>query len=103
MILITLTETNKKFASLTVKGHANSGEYGKDLVCSAVSAVIIGGINALKNPNDFEIKLESGFVEINAKNIVSSENQIVINTMMIQLETIEESEPKRIKIVKKGK
>ena len=37
-----------EFVSLHSVGHANSGDYGKDIVCAAISAVILGGINALK-------------------------------------------------------
>jgi uncharacterized protein YsxB (DUF464 family) len=51
MITILLKETDGHFVSLEAKGHANSAPYGADLVCAAVSAVILGGFNALTKKN----------------------------------------------------
>jgi uncharacterized protein YsxB (DUF464 family) len=48
MISIVLKETDGHFVSLEAKGHANTAPYGADLVCAAVSAVLLGGFNALK-------------------------------------------------------
>jgi uncharacterized protein YsxB (DUF464 family) len=42
-----------------VKGHANSGAYGHDLVCAAVSAVVTGACNAIETSEDFQIKIDS--------------------------------------------
>ncbi len=33
--------------NLKISGHANSGEYGKDLVCAGVSTASIGALNML--------------------------------------------------------
>ena len=45
MIRVKVTYQKEIVTSLTVSGHANSGEYGKDLVCAGVSAVVVGGLN----------------------------------------------------------
>ena len=60
MIKITASRNNGKITSLTVKGHANSAPHGEDLVCAAVSSILVGGCNALKEPNCFAIKLNEG-------------------------------------------
>ncbi|AXX64326.1 ribosomal-processing cysteine protease Prp [Bombilactobacillus bombi] len=36
-------------SSFKITGHAQSGPYGQDIVCSAVSAVSIGTINSLQD------------------------------------------------------
>ena len=56
MIKVEVEYKGKGFHSLLIKGHANTGDYGKDLVCAGVSAVSIGAMNALSDPeDDFEI------------------------------------------------
>ena len=60
MIKITASRNNGRITNLTVKGHANSAPHGEDLVCAAVSSILVGGCNALKEPNCFAIKLDSG-------------------------------------------
>ena len=56
MIKIVLTYKDNKIDALEIKGHANSAEYGKDLVCAAVSAISVGGLNALAILKDKNIK-----------------------------------------------
>ena len=90
MIKIKISKTDTKFNSLEVKGHANSAEYGKDLVCAATSAVVIGGINNIENPKGFEIEVKSGYVKLEAIEEVSAHDAIVIETIICGLKTIQE-------------
>ena len=53
MIKIEIARTDGKIKSLSIKGHSNSAPKGEDIICSAVSAVSQGGLNALKNPKCF--------------------------------------------------
>ncbi|MFC4078373.1 ribosomal-processing cysteine protease Prp [Salinithrix halophila] len=47
MIQVTLyRDYQRKLQRLVVKGHAEFGEYGKDIVCAAVSGITIGLTNA---------------------------------------------------------
>jgi len=102
MIKITATRNNGKIVSLTVKGHANSAPKGEDLVCAAVSSVLVGGCNALTSPNCFAIKLDSGDASIVEKSIANKHDYEVLETMMIQFKTIEESNAKFLQIIEKG-
>ena len=102
MIRIECVRENSKIVYLSLKGHANSDEYGKDLVCAAVSAIITGGLNALHNPKSFEIKLYEGDVEVKAKNSVQEYDYDVLETILVQLKTVEEENAKYVKIVEKG-
>lgn len=81
-------------------GHAGFDSCGKDIVCSAISSVIVGGINALENIESFDIKIEPGNVKCIKKenSIITTNDNIVLRTIKIQLETIKESKPKNISI-----
>lgn len=41
MIKVQIKRNNKYITQIKIKGHAQFGEYGKDLVCAGVSAVAI--------------------------------------------------------------
>ena len=98
MIKVLINYEEKKFKSLEVKGHANSGPYGQDLVCAAVSAILTGGANNLENKKGFDIKLLEGEALIKAIDTVSSHDEVVLETMIVSLKTIEESYGKFIQI-----
>ena len=102
MIKITATRNNGKIVNLTVKGHANSAPHGEDLVCAAVSSILVGGCNALNQPDCFAIKLESGDASIVEKSIADKHDYEVLETMIIQFKTIEESSKKFLKVIEKG-
>lgn len=98
MIKVLIKKEENKFKSLEVKGHANSAPHGEDLVCAAVSAVVIGGLNSIKDYKNFNIELKEGYALLEAKDEVSSHDEIVIETIINSLKTIEEGNSKFIKI-----
>ena len=99
-ISVNVSFIGKDVKSLTVSGHANYDEYGKDIVCAGVSAVVTGGINALETEIK-NIEIINKENELGVKVINSNEKiQIILNTILIQLETIEYSYKKYIKIEK---
>ena len=104
MIRIRCQKENGKIINLSVKGHAESVTRGPDLICGSVSAVIFGGLNALENPKSVEIKKDedNGSVEVIAKSNVSNHDYQVLDVILIQLKSIEESYKKYIEVVEKG-
>ena len=96
-IVIKRDVNSQKIISIEVKGHANSAEYGKDLVCAAVSTVMTGGMNALKD-KEYDFKLEEGHIYVKALDIPSDYDSVVLKTMEVQLMTIEESNHKYVQI-----
>ncbi len=98
MIKVFVSETAKTITCIEVKGHANSDEEGKDLVCAAVSAVVTGCINALKDTKDFNVEAKTGYVKVEAKAQPSEHDAVVLETMVKSLETICEVNSDFIKI-----
>ena len=96
-IVIKTDESSKTITSIEVKGHANSDEYGKDLVCAAVSAIITGGANALEE-DIYDIELKEGNSYIKAKQIPGVNDAVVLRTIETQLKTVEEIEKRFVKI-----
>ena len=100
MIKITVRyQSTGEFLSLESLGHANSAPYGEDLVCAAVSGIILGGINALKD-DCYEVKADEnkGSLELCNLGKMSQHDTIVIETIVSQLQAIERDNPKFIRI-----
>lgn len=50
---------NGEYRELFCSGHAGYGEYGKDIVCAALSVLIINTLNALEELCSIRLKPES--------------------------------------------
>jgi len=97
-VLVKRNEQNGFISSIEVKGHADSAPRGKDLVCAAVSAIVTGGMNALTDKNNYSFLYESGHVIINSKSEVNYQDSVILNTIIIQLQSVKESNPEFIEI-----
>ena len=100
MIEVNYFENNSVISKLEISGHANFDKKGKDIVCSAVSAIGVGGINALTNIDKIEVVIKEGYILVNGSGLNNEYNQIVLKTMLTQLKTIEKSYSKYIKVSK---
>ena len=96
-IVVKTDESSQKITSIEVKGHSNKEAYGKDLVCAAVSAIVTGGFNALKD-KEYDFKLDEGHAYVKALDIPSDYDAVVLKTMLVQLQTIEEVERQFVRI-----
>lgn len=96
MVRVSILSKNEIVYGLEVKGHADFATSGQDLVCAGVSCIITGGFNALNKEDIESITLEEGYAKVILK--PESESLKVLNTIIIQLQTIQESYSKYIQI-----
>lgn len=89
---------NDKLFSIEIDGHSNFSNYGNDVVCAGISAIVFGSLNALSyyNLNDSRIIISESFIKINL--VDDLKIQTVAQTLLIQLQTVEQSYPDYIKI-----
>ena len=104
MISVNVSFIGNDIQLLTVSGHANFDEYGKDIVCAGVSAITVGGLNAVAKAynNDltkFKVEMSEGYTSLNVLDIEKPEVQTILETLEIQFKTIEETYSKYIKII----
>lgn len=59
MIRIEVKKQNRDIIGFEVKGHAGSDEYGKDIVCAAVSVLTINCINSIEKFTEDTFTTES--------------------------------------------
>ena len=48
MIKIKVKENNNKIEEISITGHAMYDDFGKDIVCSSVSSIVITTVNAIE-------------------------------------------------------
>lgn len=83
--------------SFTVKGHANYAKHGEDIVCAGVSAVTVGTVNAIEQLTGIELvcKMQDGFVSGGVPKLLESPQseqvQLLLESMIVSLKTIEDS------------
>ena len=104
MIRINVIIENKNIKKITFKGHANYDDYGKDIVCAAVSATYLCTANAILslNSNSIEITNKENLQVITVKefdNITIS----LLNNMINCLESLQKQYPKNINLDKEEK
>lgn len=86
-----------------ISGHANYDDYGKDIVCAAVSVLAqttISSIHELAELKGFEYKIDSGhtFIKIKPKNINGSA-QLLLKSFELGLMGIKQSYNNYINII----
>lgn len=97
MIKVKVEREQEALKKVTITGHAGYDDYGKDIVCSSVSSIVITTINGIIeiNPKYLTIIEEKDKMEI----IVKEQDEICIklmNNMISLLEELSKSYPKNI-------
>jgi uncharacterized protein len=104
MIYITINRTESgSIHSFVISGHAFFAERGKDIVCAGASAVSVGAINAVHALTGVtpEIEQGDGFLRCVVPELpdhVNEKVQLLLEGMIISLQTIEEEYGEHIKI-----
>ncbi|SFR97614.1 ribosomal-processing cysteine protease Prp [Anaeromicropila populeti] len=78
----------------SLHGHAGYAENGEDIVCSAVSVLVINTINSIETFTDDDFFVESeeedGWIGLEMTGTMSKETELLINSMLLGLKAIEE-------------
>ena len=100
MIKVEVCKEKDLYKKVSVLGHAMYDEYGKDIVCSAVSSIVtttVNGILALdKDSLNYEVNEKGLFITYISDN---NESQTLINNMVSLLKELEEKYPTNIKVM----
>lgn len=99
MIKVDIKTHNQVIKEIIVMGHAKFADYGKDIVCASVSAVVVTSINAILTLDEeaiyYEEKSNKLIIKINNDNQIT---QKLINNMLNLLEDIQNDYPQNITI-----
>jgi uncharacterized protein len=105
MISITINRSeSESIQSFIISGHAFFADRGKDIVCAGASAVAIGAINAVHAITGVTPEIEQGdgflrcVVPDKLPEDINEKVQLLLEGMIVSLQTIEEEYGEHIKI-----
>ena len=96
MIKVTIYKTGgHEYTGFDLAGHAGFDESGRDIVCAAVSALVINTINSIERFTDDETSCvsdeESGEISFRFSQVPSHDASLLLDSMVFGLEEIEEN------------
>lgn len=111
MIDAKIYRKDSRLFAFEVSGHANSGPYGYDLVCAAVSAITFGAVNAVSKLCKLELDIKQSpdggylYAEIpeSASDLQKDKASFLFESMLVSLETIEQEYSEFITITNHSK
>jgi hypothetical protein len=76
--------TDGDYVGFVLNGHAGSGDYGKDIVCAAISMLSINTVNSLEKFTEdaftCNADAEKGYIEVMAENGFSPEGELLMKS-----------------------
>lgn len=99
MINVKVNKENSKYKKITILGHAMYDEYGKDIVCSACSSIVITTVNGIlalnKGSLSYLVSKKGMSIDIKSNDETT---QILINNMVSLLKELEGNYPENIEV-----
>jgi len=98
MIKIKLLKKNNNYVKIIIKGHAMYDDFGKDIVCAAVSSTVITSVNACLSidENSLNYNDKEGLeIEVKKNDVVTYK---IIDNMISNLKELERVYPKNVQI-----
>lgn len=90
MIKAKVLKENGNYRSFSCKGHAGYEDAGKDVVCAAVSMLVINTANAIDSFTDNKIEAsDDGFIRWEFKNIPDEKGKLLMDSLVLGLKQVE--------------
>lgn len=102
MITVTVTKKDRSYREFISRGHAGYAEEGQDIICAAVSALVINTVNSLETltHDRISVKEKDGFVSFSFTEPVSEGGALLMDSLVLGLTEIENSYSKKYLKVK---
>ena len=99
MIKVEVVKEKDLYKKVSIIGHAMYADYGKDIVCSAVSSIVTTTINGCIALDKDSLSYEVNDKGVVISNIVGDNTNTLINNMVSLLRELEEKYPTNIKVM----
>lgn len=103
MIRITIYRSAEHgYRGFLCKGHAGYADSGEDIVCAAVSVLVINTVNSIEKFGNqaFACKTEqgSGIIDFRLKEDPSAETKLLLDSMVLGLTEVEKDHRQHLKL-----
>ena len=87
MITVTIHRNSEGYTGFCVVGHAGYAEEGYDIICSAVSALVVNAVNSIEafTEDRFSAREDHGIVELILEGTVSDKTALLLDSMILGL------------------
>ena len=93
MISVVITKHNDRYVSVALDGHAGYADAGQDIVCAAVSVLVINTFNSIERFTDDDFSCEAaedgGFMSMSFSEEVSDKSKLLLDSMLLGLDEIQ--------------
>ena len=91
MITVTVSRKNNSYISFVSEGHAGYAEEGYDIICAAVSVLVVNAVNSIETFTDdkFAAREDHGIVELLLEGRVSDKTTLLLDSMILGLRDIQ--------------
>ena len=93
MTSITIYRDREGYIGFSTHGHAGYAEYGEDIVCAGISALVLNAINSIEafTEDHFtaQAEEESGNIEFRIEGRPSAEAELLLESMVLGLKGIQ--------------
>ena len=102
MITVTVSKKSSSYTEFVSRGHAGYAEEGQDIICAAVSALIVNTVNSLERltKDRFDLDEKDGYVHIRFPEGLTAGGKLLMDSLVLGLTEIEKSYSKRYLKVK---
>ncbi len=107
MITVSIHKNSKgQLNGFHLEGHAGYAESGSDIVCAAVSALVITTMNSIEHFTsdtfDYQENEEDGMMDFRIVSTISERSELLLGSLILGLQGIEEEYGRKyIKIISK--
>ncbi|MDO4519601.1 MAG: ribosomal-processing cysteine protease Prp [Eubacteriales bacterium] len=93
MITIKVNKKAGDYVQFLSTGHAGYSEEGSDIICAAVSALIINTMNSIEQFTDdsFEEETKDGYVKVSFPDGMSDKGRLLMDSLILGLTFIEQN------------
>ena len=100
MTTITIYKSDKDtYKGFTCKGHSGYAVAGEDIVCAAISILVINTLNSLEMLTHARMELntdeDTGLIDCHFTEILSEQSKLLIDSMILGLKSIAEQYGKK--------
>jgi uncharacterized protein YsxB (DUF464 family) len=99
MINAVFNKTDGHFNHVVISGHAGFADYGKDIVCSAVTTAFFTSVNLIDRLHyRYQLKQDEGFLDLVVDQTDDTVENILQNLFDV-LKSIEEDYSQNVKVI----
>jgi len=98
MVKITIQKSNQVWKGFISSGHAGYLDEGQDIICAAISVLIINTINSIEKflpETKFQVNENKGYIHFKLDCNPDEKTELLLNSMLLGLEEIQKQYNKK--------